>query len=308
MFTGKRIRSIQRDWQLYLFLLLPLIYIVLFSYVPMLGVQIAFKKFNSNLGIWGSPWVGFMQFTKLFQSYQFERVLINTLTLSLYSIVATFPIPIIFALIMNSMNSERLKKVTQTIVIMPHFISTVVLVGILMQVFNARIGLYGTITEWLTGSYPSDLFRTPMSFRHMYIWSGVWQEFGWGSIIYLAALSSVSPEFHEAALIDGASRFQRIRFIDLPSILPTITIMLILRTGSVMSIGFEKIFLMQNNLNLSASEIISTYIYKVGLSSTGNTDFSYSTAIGLFNSVINMILISSVNFIAGHSGDKNSLW
>ena len=297
----------RRDWQLYAFMLIPLIWVIIFCYAPMLGAQIAFRKYQPRLGIWDSPWVGFYQFKKFFNSYQFSRVMMNTVVISLYTILCSFPLPIIFALVLNSTRSRKFRTVTQTIVTMPHFISVVVLVGILLQIFNSRTGVYGTLMESITGAYPEDLFSKPANFRHMYVWSGVWQQFGWNSIVYIAALAAVSPELHEAAQIDGASRFQRLLHVDLPAILPTITIMLILRMGSVMTIGFEKVYLMQNSLNLTASEIISTYVYKVGLSSAGTTDLSYSTAIGLFNSVINLVLISVTNFIARKLGG-NGLW
>ena len=299
------VRRIRNDWQLYLFLLVPLAYIIIFAYIPMAGAQIAFRRFAARYGIWGSPWVGLENFIKFFRSYQFVQVVTNTTVLSVSAIVIGFPIPVIFALLMNSSNMGGLKKVSQTIVNLPHFISIVVLVGMLFQILNNNIGLYGTIMRMLTGEKPPDLFSRPQNFRIMYILSGVWQEFGWGSIIYLAALAGVSSEMHEAAVIDGASRFQRVIFIDFPGILPTITILLILRMGSVMSIGFEKVFLMQNSVNLPLSEVISTYVYKIGL--TGVSDFSYSTAIGLFNSVINMVMIGLVNFIAGRLGET-SLW
>lgn len=298
-------QRVKNDWQLYLFLLVPVLYIIIFAYVPMLGAQIAFRRYSARLGIWGSPWVGLANFKKFFESYQFVRVVSNTISLSVFSIVVSFPVPIIFALLMNSFESQIFKKVSQTIVNLPHFISIVVLVGMLFQVFNANTGLYGTLMQLFTGHKPPDLFAKPENFRIMYILSGVWQGFGWGSIIYLAALSGVSAEMHEAAIIDGASRFQRILYVDFPSILPTVTIMLILRMGTVMSIGFEKVFLMQNGLNLPLSEVISTYVYKIGL--TGTSDFSFSTAIGLFNSVINMILIAGVNFVARRLGET-SLW
>jgi putative aldouronate transport system permease protein len=206
---------------------------------------------------------------------------------------------------MNSLNSQKFKKVAQTIVNLPHSISIVVLVGMLFSIFNNNTGLYGTLMWAITGEKARDLFSNPANFRIMYILSGVWQEFGWGSIIYLAALSGVSTELHEAAVIDGASRLQRVRHVDFPGILPTIIILLILRMGAVMSVGFEKIYLMQNSINLPVSEVISTYVYKIGL--TGLTDFSYSTAIGLFNSVINMIMIGFVNFLAGRLGET-TLW
>jgi putative aldouronate transport system permease protein len=299
---GRRIRN---DWQLYLFLLIPVIYIIIFAYVPMAGAQIAFRRYSARLGIWGSPWAGWANFKKFFESYQFVRVISNTLILSVSAIAVSFPVPVLFALLMNSLNSQRFKKISQTIVNLPHFISIVVLVGMLFQILNANTGLYGAIAYSLTGSKAPDLFAVPNNFRIMYILSGVWQEFGWGSIIYLAALSGISSEMHEAAVIDGASRFQRVLYVDFPGILPTVTIMLILRMGSVMSIGFEKVFLMQNGLNLPLSEVISTYVYKIGL--TGTTDFSFSTAIGLFNSVINMVIIGGVNFLSRRLGDT-SLW
>jgi putative aldouronate transport system permease protein len=296
---------IRADCQLYLFLLIPVIYIIIFAYVPMFGVQIAFRRYSARLGIWGSPWIGLANFQKFFSSYQFVRVVSNTIILSGATILVSFPIPVLFALLTNSLNSPRFKKISQTIVNLPHFISVVVLVGILMQIFNSTTGIYGNAVRFITGNTPQDLFATPGNFRIMYILSGVWQEFGWSSIIYLAALTGVSPELHESAVIDGASRFQRILFVDFPCILPTVTIMLILRMGSVMTIGFEKVFLMQNGLNLSLSEVISTYVYKVGL--TGTSDFSFSTAIGLFNSVINLFMIGTVNFIARRVGET-SLW
>lgn len=300
-------KTFRRDWQLYVFMLIPLIWVIIFCYAPMFGAQIAFRKYQPRLGIWDSPWVGFYQFKKFFNSYQFSRVMMNTVVISLYTILCSFPLPIIFALVLNSTRSRKFRTVTQTIVTMPHFISVVVLVGILLQIFNSRTGVYGTLMESIIGAYPEDLFSKPANFRHMYVWSGVWQQFGWNSIVYIAALAAVSPELHEAAQIDGASRFQRMLHVDLPAILPTITIMLILRMGSVMTIGFEKVYLMQNSLNLTASEIISTYVYKVGLSSAGTTDLSYSTAIGLFNSAINLVLISATNFIARKLGG-NGLW
>ena len=298
-------KCIKRDWRLYVFLLIPVAYILIFAYYPMLGIQIAFKKYSAVGGIWGSKWVGLANFQKFFKSYQFQRVLANTLRLSLYSLAFGFPVPILFALLANTVNSARYKKITQTIVNLPHFISVVVLVSMVNQVFGSRTGRYGLIGQALTGSYPPDLFADANSFQHLYIWSGVWQNFGWNAIIYIAALTSVSPDLHEAAQIDGASRLQRVIHIDFPSILPTIVIMLILRVGQIMNIGFEKTFLMQNSLNLARSEVISTYVYKQGL--TGKTDFSYSTAINLFNSVINMVLITSVNWISRKVGET-SLW
>ncbi len=300
-------KKYSRYWQLYVFLLLPLVYIVIFQYIPMVGVQIAFRKFNLQDGIFGSPWVGLHNFKKFFTAYQFQRVITNTLVLSFYAIAASFPFPIIFALALNTIRNQRYKKLVQTITYMPHFISVVVLVGILMQLFHPINGLYGTIVQLFKQKPPSDIFADPVAFRHLYVWSGIWQHFGYNSIIYLAALTNVSAELHEAAEIDGASRFKRIIHVEIPAILPIITIMLILRTGSVMTIGFEKVFLMQNTLNISASEIISTFVYKKGLASGAANDYSYSAAIGMFNSIVNMILLASVNATAKRI-NESSLW
>jgi putative aldouronate transport system permease protein len=295
-------------WQLYVFLIIPIAYVIIFKYIPMAGIQLAFRKYSTLGGIWNSPWVGFANFKKFFNSYQFERIIVNTLRLSAYSIFAGFPVPIIFALMLNTVLHTRFKKAVQTITYMPHFISQVVLVGILMQLFNPTYGAFPSIIHALTGAAVGDIFASPIGTVHLYVWSGIWQGFGWGSIMYLAALTSVNPELHEAAEIDGASRFQRVVHIDFPSILPTITIMLILRMGSVMSIGFEKIFLMRNTLNLQMTEVISTYEYLRGIgSNTGGNDYSLSTTIGLFNSVINLILLATVNKLSSKLSD-NSLW
>ena len=301
------LKRIKKKWQFYLFLLFPLIYIITFKYVPMVGAQIAFRDFNPALGIFRSPWVGLEFFKQFLGSYMFTRVVKNTITLSLYSLVAGFPIPILLALCLNCIKNVFLKKTIQNILYMPHFISTVVIVGIMTQMFNPVVGLYGAFSQALTGQIPPDLLSSPSAFPHLYVISGIWQSMGWNSILYFAALSNVDMSLHEAAMIDGASRFQRIVYIDFPSILPTIVIMLILNCGSIMSIGFEKAFLMQNDLNLTKSEIISTYVYKVGLGGTGGTNFSYATAIGIFNSVINMVLLIIVNKISQKLGET-SLW
>ena len=288
-------------------LLIPIIYLIVFKYIPMVGVQIAFRYYTPRNGMWGSEWAGFAQFQKFFESYQFERVLGNTVYLSLYSIIAGFPLPIIFALLLNSLRSKKFCSFVQNITYMPHFISTVVMVGMLMQVFNPRIGIFAQLYKMFasTGAVP-DLMASPSAFPHLYIWSGIWQGTGWSTVIYMAALSSVDPEQHEAATIDGASRFQRLLHIDFPAIIPTISITLILRCGSIMNIGFDKVFLMQNDLNLRASEVISTYVYKVGLSAAGG-DFSYATAIGLFNSIVNLIIVVLVNKISNKVSDSG-LW
>jgi putative aldouronate transport system permease protein len=292
-------------YQLYIFLLLPLVYLIVFCYAPMFGVQLAFRKFAIRLGIWGSPWVGLDNFAKFFSSYMFPRVMKNTLALSIYGLLAGFPLPIIFALGLNLMRNRRYKKVVQLVTYAPHFISTTVLVGMLMAVLNPRSGIYGTIWQFLFHSYPSDLFGSTQAFPHLYVWSGIWQSLGWNAIIYIAALSSVDMELHEAAQIDGASRLARLWHIDFMCILPTASIVLILSAGSILSVGFEKAYLMQNTINQAASEVIATYVYKIGL--TGTTDFSFSTAIGLFNSLVNMLMLLVVNFLTGRLS-KTSLF
>lgn len=297
-----------RYWQLYAFLLLPLVYLVIFHYVPMVGSQIAFRNYSPIKGIWQSDWVGLKFFTKFIRSYQFERVLMNTLRISIYAIAAGFPVPLLLAIMLNCVRSARLKKLSQNILYVPHFISVVVMVGMLLQFINPVVGLYARIHAALYGSLPPDLMANPAAFPHLYVWSGIWQNMGWDSIIYLAALTAVDPELHEAACIDGASRLGRVWHVDIPGILPTVVILLIMRCGSVMSVGFEKAYLMQTDLNLRASELISTYVYKVGLTSTGSgSQFSYATAIGLFNSLINLTLITLVNAISRRLS-STSLW
>ena len=294
------------NWQLYLMLLLPVIWLFIFCYLPMTGIQIAFKDFKIRQGIWGSPWVGFENFERFFTSYQFTRVLKNTLLISLYSLVASFPLPIVLALSLNVVRKAAYKKFVQMVTYIPHFISVIVIVGMILQMFTSRIGLYGTVYTALTGQQAPDILSKASAFPHLYVWSGVWQEVGWGSIIYLSALSAVDPALHEAAIVDGASRFKRVLVLDLPTVLPTATIMLIMNAGRIMTVGFEKVYLMQNDLNLTTSEIISTYVYKVSLGPTGG-DFSLGAAIGLFNSVINLILILLVNAVTKRMGGT-SLW
>ena len=298
-----------RCWQLYLFCLIPLIYLLIFCYYPMLGLQIAFKNYSFTKGIWGSEWIGFKHITTFFNSHQFWRVVTNTLRISLYSMAVNFPLPIIFALFLNVLRNQKLKKFVQTVTYIPHFISVTVLVGIMLRIFGSVTGLYGTFYRMLGfDGYAPDLFASAGTFNHMYVWSGAWQNMGFNSIIYIAALTSVDPGLHEAAEIDGASRLARIFHVDLPAILPTASIMLVLRFGQMMNVGFEKVYLMQKDINLSQSEIISTYIYKVGLNSS--TSFSYGTAIGLFNSIINCALLVIVNMIARRMNNEGggSLW
>ncbi len=302
----KWILTFRRQWQLHLFLLAPVVYVLVFSYYPMLGLQIAFKNFEASKGIWGSGWVGVKHFRKFFESFYFGRVVGNTLKISLYTIITEFPLPIVFALVLNTMRRERLKKAVQTITYIPHFFSTVVLVGLVMQILSPVHGLYGSLSRWLSDvQYPPDIIGRPAAFIHIYVWSGVWQHLGWNSIIYLAALSGIDPQLHEAAQIDGATRLQRVLHVELPGILPTVAILLIMRAGSVMSVGFEKVYLMQNSLNLANSEIISTYVYKVGMKA-GGSNFSYATAIGMFNSVINCVILVIVNQVTSALSSKET--
>ncbi len=285
---------IKRNYVLYLFLRPALIYVLIFNYIPLYGIQMAFKNFSSSLGIWDSPWVGFQWFEMFFSSPRFMTLIVNTLSISLFTLVVGFPIPIVLALMLNSVKNARFKKFCQTATYLPHFISVVVLVGMLTAFLSPRSGFITTLLEPIFGERVY-FMGDARFFDTIYVWSGVWQDVGWSSIIYIAALAGVSPELHEAALIDGASRIKRIRYIDIPAIIPTITILLILRCGSIMSVGFEKVLLMQNNLNLQSSEIISTYTYKVGLL---QNQYSYSTAIGLFNNVINFTILILVNRFA----------
>lgn len=268
----------------------------------MYGVQIAFKDFYATEGIIGSPWVKFEHFERFFNSSFFWRLLKNTIILNAYQLLL-FPLPIILALSLNEIRNEAAKKWAQTITYAPHFISVVVVVGMLITFLNPETGLVNHIIKAFGGK-PIAFMESANWFRHIYVWSGEWQHLGWNSIIYLAALAGVNPELHEAARVDGATRFQRIIHINIPSILPTIVILFILNIGRFMSIGFEKVLLMQNSLNASTSDIIQTYVYQVGLL---EGDYSFAAAIGLFDSVINIILLVTVNYIARKTSE-NSLW
>lgn len=294
---------LKRNWELYLFVLPALIYLLLYCYYPMYGVQIAFKNFRVTKGISGSEWVGWEHFAKFLGNPSCRMLIKNTLVLSVYSLIVGFPMPILFALTLNEVRTGRYKKLVQTVSYAPHFISTVVMVSMLTMFLNKDNGIFNTILVALGGTRTDFMSRAGL-FPTIYVVSGVWQSLGWSSVIYLSALSGIDPGLHEAAMIDGASRLQRIWHINLPGILPTITIMLILQVGNLMTVGFEKAFLMQNPLNLETSEIISTFVYKMGLQ---YRQYSYSTAIGLFNSVINMILLLTVNKIAGKLSET-SLW
>ncbi|OZU88293.1 sugar ABC transporter permease [Virgibacillus indicus] len=295
-------KNFLKSWQLYVFLLPALTYFIIFHYIPMYGVQIAFKDFYATEGILGSPWAGFDHFTRFFDSYYFWRLLKNTLIINLYQLLL-FPLPIIFALMLNELRNGPFKKWSQTLTYAPHFISVVVVVGMLVAFLDPITGLLNHVIMALGGeSVP--FLTDPDWFRHIYVWSGEWQSLGWGTIIYLAALAGVNPELHEAAKVDGATRLQRIMNINIPSILPTIVVLFILNIGKFMSIGFEKVLLMQNTLNSETSDIIQTFVYQTGLL---EGQYSFAAAIGLFDSVINIILLVTINQIARKTSE-NSLW
>lgn len=292
--------SIRRYNWLYMFVIPTLLYVILFHYGPMGGIVIAFKRYTGVKSIWESQWVGLKWFKSFFSSRYAGLTIKNTIALSLYGL-ATFPLPIIMALIFNEVRNAKYKKFAQTVMYAPHFISTVVLVGMLQLFFNPNYGFVNSAIEFLGGS-ARDFMTEDESFRHLYVWSGVWQDLGWNCIIYVAALSGVDPTLHEAATLDGASRIQRILHINLPTIMPTIVIMLIMRVGHIMSIGADKVLLMKNDLNSSTAEVIGTYVYSRGLLSG---DFSYGTAVGLFTNVINLIMLLIVNSISAKVSDTS---
>lgn len=293
----------KKSWQLYVIIALPVLILLVFSYGPMYGLQIAFKDFVPTKGIVGSQWVGMKHFKAFVSSYQFKRLIKNTLTISLYSLIANFPAAIILAVAVNECKCKWYKKTVQMITYAPHFISTVVMAGIVLMVLSPYSGVINNIIEAFGGKR-IDFMANPNYFKHIYVWSGVWQTMGFNSIIYISALAGIDPTLHEAAVVDGATRWQRIWNVDLPGIAPTIITMLILNCGKIMTVGYEKILLLQNSVNISSSDVISTYVYRVGLE---NAQYSFSTAVGLFNSVINLILLVSVNKIAKRVSET-SLW
>lgn len=299
------IRALKNSWQLYLLIVIPLLFLILFKYLPMYGAQIAFRQYNPIDGFFHSKFVGFKHFRRFFSSPLFPKLMINTLSLSFYSLVLSFPIPILLAISLNYANSSILKKASQMISYAPYFISVVVMIGIISQMFNVQYGSINTIIHMLGGK-KIDVLGNPNYFRMTYVLSGIWQNMGFNSIIYISALSSISPEIHEAAIVDGATKIKTIRFIDIPSLIPTAITLFIIQIGSFMSTGFEKAFLLQNDLNISVSEVIDTYVYKIGLSSQ-MANFSYSTAIGLFQSIVGFILVVMTNQIAKRVSD-NGLW
>ena len=291
----------KKNWQLHLMILAPLAYLILFSYAPLYGLQIAFKDYSPKLGILGSHWVGLKHFIKFFNYYLWPQLVWNTIAISLYQIAVGFPIPIILALIIHVNTGKKLKKVAQNVSYIPHFISLVVMVGILNTVLDPISGLLGAIYRMFDTVNYEDIRGSKDAFRHLYVWSGIWQSAGWSAILYVSALSGVPDELHEAAKLDGASRLRRVWSIDLPTILPTICLMLIMRFGSIMSVGYQKAYLMQNSMNIDVSEIISTYVYKQGIA---KNNMSFGTAIGLLNSVINMALVFLVNAITNALSDN----
>lgn len=302
---GNLWRRIARNWGLYLLLLPALTLLICFTYKPMYGILIAFKEYKPVKGILGSAWADpwYKYFKKFFDSFQFKTTIRNTLVITLYSMLVMFPLPVILALGINQLKNRTYRKIFQTVTYMPHFISTVVMVGLLTLLLSPGSGLLGAVCGVLGIEAPNFLGQ-PSAFKHLYVWSDVWQHVGWDSIIYIAALSSVDPSLYEAATVDGATNLQKIKYVDIPMLVPTAVIMLIMRFGSLMSLGFEKVYLMQNDLNLTASEVISTYVYKIGII---NVQYSYSAAINLFSTVINFILLILVNQISKKVSD-NSLW
>lgn len=296
--------KIRRNWVLYLFILPAFLYFLIFAYVPMYGIQIAFKDFVATKGFSGSPWADpiWKHFRTFFSSINFATVFRNTIGLSLYYILASFPVPIILALMVNEVKSTGFKKLVQNFTYMPYFISTVVLVG-MVQLFLSRTGLFNQIGG-LFGAKPVLFLQKDALFNDIYVWSGVWQVSGYSAVIYIAALTGVSPELHEAAIMDGATKLQRIWHVNLPAIMPTVVTMLIMSVGGIMNLSFEKVLLMQTDSNLMVSEVISTYVYKLGIQ---KAQFSLSSAVGLFNNLINVTLLIIVNKVSAKLSET-SLW
>ncbi len=297
------VRKIARHWQYYVLIFFPLAHMFIFYYLPMAGLQVAFKSFNASKGIWGSDWVAVKHFARFLTSYNFTRIFTNTVILSLYNILASFPVPIVFALMLNEIGNRKYKRAAQLISYAPHFISTIVIVAMLNQMLSLRFGIINSILAALGFDRINFLAEAGM-FRTLYVLSGIWQHTGYSSIIYIAALSAVDPTYYEAAKMDGATRLQKIWHVDIPSIMPTAVILLILEMGRVMNLGVDKVLAMQNAANLSVSEVISTHVYTMGII---NADFSYATAVGLFNSVINLGLVIGVNLFARRFSET-SLW
>lgn len=280
------------DLQLYSLLIPGVVFIFIFCYVPMYGAQIAFRDFSFRKGYWGSEWVGMKHFARYVTSSNFWPLMGNTLGISVYSLLAGFPIPVLLAFLLNELRSQKYKKTVQMVTYIPHFISTVAICSMITLFMDRSTGVINRLIV-LMGGEAKAFLAEPRYFKTIYVLTGVWQEMGWGTIIYLAALSAVDPQMMEAATIDGANRLQKIWYINLPSIWPTICVMLILQIGSMLNVGYEKILLLQNNLNIEASDVISTYVYRLGIK---DAQYSYTTAIGLFNSVVNVVLLLTSNW------------
>lgn len=296
-------KAVFRRWQLYLMALPAVLYAIMFSYKPMYGILIAFKNYKLKLGVWGSEWVGFDNFERLFSSYWFPIILKNTVIISGLSILLGFPIPIILALMVNEIRNGKIRKTFQIVSYAPHFISTVVACSMVVMFTSPSTGIINQVIT-LFGGEAYSFMQDAGAFKWIYVISGLWQGSGWGAIIYYATLSAVDKNLHEAAEIDGANRLQRILYINVPVLIPTIVIMLILRCGQIMSVGYEKVYLLQNSTNILGSEVISTYVYKMGLESA---EFSFSTATGLFNSVVNCFFLIVVNRISNRLSGSG-LW
>ena len=288
-------RRIVENWQLYALLLIPVVITIIYKYIPMYGIQIAFRDYKAAKGFFGSKWVGFDWFEQFFTAPTFQRMIVNTILLSLFGLLWSFPVPIILSLAINQLRFKKFRRVVQTVLYAPHFISIMVVCG-MIRIF---LSPYGGLINLLIGQQ-IDFMTVPEAFRTIYIASGIWQDAGWGCIIYLATLSAVDPGLYEAAKIDGASMFQRILNIDLPELTPMIILQLIMSASGIMSVGFEKVFLLQTQLNKATSDVIAVYVYEQGIISH---QYSYSTAIGLFNTVINIVLLVIVNQIAKKAAD-----
>lgn len=299
----KRNKIKSSNWQFWLIIAIPCIYAILFAYIPMAGILMAFEDYSPRRGFFGSDWVGMKHFVRFLTSTSSMQVIKNTLILGAYNLAVSFPIPIILAVAINEIQAKFFKKTVQMVTYAPYFISIVVLVGMLFTMTDLRTGIFNILLGKI-GIDPINFTGDAGMFRHLYVWSGVWQTTGYSAIIYIAALAGVSPELKEAAVMDGASRIQRIIHVDLPCILPTIVIMLIMSCGSIINIGFDKVYLLQNPMNASVSEVISTFVYKVGIT---QADYGFSTAAGLFQSVVSFILLVTVNQIS-KKVTENSLW
>ncbi|RCW42203.1 carbohydrate ABC transporter membrane protein 1 (CUT1 family) [Paenibacillus prosopidis] len=295
------LNTFKRDYQLWIMILPAIAVIVIFSYLPMYGIQLAFRDFDFSKGLTGGAWRGLYYFDQFINSYLFIDLMKNTFFISLATIVIGFPAPILLALILNQIRRKKMKQIMQTTVYLPHFISIIVLVGMLNVLLSPETGIVGYIMKSI-GLGHINLLASTNTFIPVYVLSDIWQHCGWNSIIYLAALSTVDPLLYDSAKIDGASRWQTVRYVDFPAIVPTIIILFVLSMGGILSTGFEKIFLMQNSLNLPVTEVIATYVYKIGIVSN---QFSYAAAIGLFNTVINFIFLFAVNAIAKRASNMS---